>query len=504
MVGVGRDFYERIDQSKSLNFIQSVKHWKFFSLDATFTKPWRFCDATNLLLSSEMNRRRFLCLSTLATGGIVFGVPRLLRARNLSSTPSIGLIGVGFQGRQRLSEILQVGMPVTALCDVDDVCISKGKDLISKSNNPSPKTYLDYRELLASDIDAVVIATPDHWHAPIAAAALNAGKHVFCEKPLTHAISEARALRELAARFPDLSTQMGNQGSASSFMRRGIEIIQAGGIGQVREVHVWVHPSFSFKAGQSAPVGEDPVPAGLHWDHWIGVAPFHSFKSGTYTPKTWRAWYDFGGGSMADWGCHGLNFPFRSLKLDYPTDIEPNIPGAYTYGYPREVRLKFNFAARGDLAPVTVWWYDGGRKPDPSVIPKTLLEHFGKIPDGGCLLLGEKGFTFGDPGNSGVEYIQFSSESRLSGITNHAASVGIPRTLPRVKGHVQEWVDACSGGPSTFSDFERGGHLTEIALSGVVALRAQKTLVWNGPEMRAENDPDAKKFIQAHYRAGWI
>jgi len=414
------------------------------------------------------------------------------------------MIGVGSQGCHRLSEVLQCSLPVTALCDVDAASLSEAKALMSTARNPLPKTYLDFNELLASDIDAVVIATPDHWHAPIATAALEAGKHVFCEKPLTHTISEARALRQLAVKYPKLSTQLGNQGSASLFMRRGIEIVQAAGIGQVKEVHVWVPPSHSFKPGQAAPVGEDPVPTGLHWDRWIGVAPFHPFKTGAYTPKAWRAWFDFGGGSIADWGCHGLNFPFRSLKLDYPNHIEPNITGSYTYGYPKNVRLRFDFGRRGDLGPVTVWWYDGGRKPDSSIVPKSVVEHLGKIPDGGCLLLGEKGFTFGDPSNPGAQYIQLNTESKLSGITNHSATAQIPQSVPRVKGHVQEWVDACNGGPATFSNFETGGHLTEIALSGVVALRAQKALVWNGKEMRAENDPSAEQFIRAHYRPGWV
>jgi Oxidoreductase family, NAD-binding Rossmann fold/Oxidoreductase family, C-terminal alpha/beta domain len=450
-----------------------------------------------------MNRRRFLKISSLATGAAYLGFPAFLRARNLNSKLGVALIGVGFQGRFRLNEVLQGGLPVDALCDVDSEALAKSKTLFSATKNPLPKTYTDYRELLASDIDAVVIATPDHWHAPMAAAALKAGKHVFCEKPLTHTISEARALRQVAAGHATLSTQMGNQGSASPFMRRGIEIVQAGGIGQVSEVHVWVPPSHSFKPGQEAPVGEDAVPSGLDWDRWIGVAPFHPYKSGAYTPKTWRAWYDFGGGSIADWGCHGLNFPFRSLKLDYPNHIDPNVQGSYTYGYPKGVRLRFDFGRRGDLEPVTVWWYDGGRKPDAGIVPKNVVEHLGKIPDGGCLLLGEKGFTFGDPANPGVQYIQLYSEAKLSGITNHSATASVARTLPRVQGHVQEWVDACNGGPSTFSDFETGGHLTEIALSGVVALRARKALVWNGVEMRAENDPEAEKFIQAHYRPGW-
>ncbi len=450
-----------------------------------------------------MNRRRFISVASVAGGSVFLPFPKLLGAQGANEKLNIGMIGLGNQGRQRLSEILACAVPVTALCDVDDQSLAKAKALLSAANQPLPKTYLDYRELLRSDVDAVVIATPDHWHAPIAAAALKAGKHVFCEKPLTHTISEARDLRLLAGQSPKLATQMGNQGSASLFMRRGIEIVQAGVIGSVREFHVWAPPSLSFKPGQDAPTGEDPVPAGLHWDNWIGVAPFRPYKKHEYHPLAWRAWYDFGGGSIADWGCHGLNFPCRSLKLDYPHRISPDIPGAYTYGYPSKVRLRYDFGARSNLAAVTGWWYDGGRQPDRRLIPKSIVEHLGKIPDGGCLLLGEKGFTFGSP-HIGVEYMQLWNETRFSGITNHKAGASVPQTLPRAKGHVEEWISACRGGPATFSNFETGGHLTEIALAGVVALRAQKELAWNGPAMRAENNPQADRFIRAEYRKGWI
>ena len=450
-----------------------------------------------------MNRRHFLQLTTLAAGSVAGGFPSLLRARGVNEKLNVGFIGLGGQGKHRLQEISNTEANVVALCDADEKALALAKKTAA-AKNFAPKTFVDYRELLQADLDAVVIATPDHWHAPITTAAMKSGKHVFCEKPLTHTISEARAIRDLFKQFPRLVTQMGNQGSASINMRRGIEVVQAGAIGPVREVHVWIAPSNSFKPGQSRPVGEDPVPAGLHWNNWIGPAAFHAYKTGVYHPKAWRAWYDFGGGSMADWGCHGLNFPFRSLKLDYPIRIEPDIPGAYTDSYPVKVRLRYDFAARGDLPPVTVWWYDGGRPPADGIVPKTILDHFGELPPRGCLLLGKKGFTFGDPANPGVDYIQLAGETKLSGILNHAATKQIPESLPRTKGHLSEWVQACTGGPATFSNFETGGHLTEIALSGVVAVRAQKALVWNGPEMRAENAPETQTFIQAHYRKDWI
>ncbi len=455
----------------------------------------------NLSGKKQLSRRRFLQLTALAAGSSTIGFPNLVRATDSNQKLNVGFIGLGGMGSGRLKESLTCGINVSAFCDVDDEQMAKARRFLPEPA-PAPKTFTDFRDLLQSDVDAVVIATPDHWHASISAAALRAGKHVFCEKPLTHTISEARALRQLARQFPRQATQMGNQGSASPNMRRAIEIIQSGAIGTVREVHVWVPPSGSFKAGQSWPTGENPVPAGLHWENWIGPAPFHAYKDGCYHPRAWRAWYDFGGGSMADWGCHGLNLPARALKLGYPTFIAPEVQHGYSDSYPKGVRIRFEFAARHELPPVTLWWYDGGWLPDEKIVPASVVEHIGNLPDAGVLIRGDRGFTFGAP-HPGANYIQLDDEKKLSGILNHQATQDVPFTLPRSPGHLKEWVDAANGGPATFSDFETGGQLTEIVLSGVVALRMQKTLSWNGSEMRATHEPEAEKYIQAHYRKDW-
>ena len=450
----------------------------------------------------RLSRRRFLGASLLGVGGILLGAPYILRAQTADPRPRIALIGVGGQGKSRLQEAIGCGVNLVALCDVDE---NLSADALKKfpAALANTKVYADYRELLSEDIgfEGVIIATPDHWHAPIARHALQAGKHVFGEKPLTHTIAEARALTRLAAQT-SLITQMGNQGSASSSLRRGIELVQAGAIGRVREVYVWVPKSGSFIPGQPQPIGEDPVPAGFHWNDWIGPAPFRPYKQTIYHPRAWRAWYDFGGGSIADWGCHGLNYPVRALKLDYPTAIEPDADGGYAGCYPKNVRLRYDFAARADLPPVTLWWFDGGRLPPPEVVPKSILDHFGEMPDGGVLMLGEHGFTFGAP-HPGSEYIQLANEPRLSGILHHPATASIPQSLPRVRGHLQEWLDACKTGVQPFSNFSIGGHLTEIVLSGVVALRAGQKLDWDGPGMRARNLRSAKQFIQGRDRAGW-
>jgi predicted dehydrogenase len=473
--------------------------------------------------SSNISRRHFIGISALATGAIL-GAPGFLRAQNAGTKLNVAFVGLGGQGRARLREAMGCGIRVVALCDVDEKSIANAKADV-KARDASVKledisTYSDYRQLLATEknLDAVVVATPDHWHAPVAKAALKAGKHVFCEKPLTHSIAEARELRELS-KSGKLITQMGNQGSATKNLRRGVEIIQSGALGRVLEVHAWAggtgcHP------GLAMPTEGDPIPAGFNWDAWLGPAPVRAYKSGYYHPWNWRGWLDFGNGPMGDFGCHNLNLPVRALKLDYPVkiDIDAQLMGLPTY--PKQARIGYHFGQRGELPPVTVTWYDGGRHPDPALLPAELTAYFdgsettttdnhGKLVtrknsiSDGVLVLGENGFTFGGCW-SGSDYIFLKGDPKLWGILNHPACKSIPETLPKSLGHMKEWVDACLGGKPVFSDFETGGHLTEIALAGVVALRTRKNLDWDGPAMQARNAPEADQYIHPRYREKWI
>jgi Oxidoreductase family, NAD-binding Rossmann fold/Oxidoreductase family, C-terminal alpha/beta domain len=454
-------------------------------------------------LRAPFSRRKFLRLGGAAAGAMAFGFPAILKAAGTDAKLKVAHIGLGAMGRGRLQEMTGCGANIVALCDVDENQFAAANKILEKTAF-KPAHFVDYRELLdkQKDLDGVVIATPDHWHAPIATAALKAGKHVFCEKPLAHTIGEARALRQLAAKHSKLVTQMGNQGSASPNMRRAIELIQGGAIGQVREVHCWVNDLVGCHPGLPLPTVADPIPVGLHWDAWLGPAPSRLYKKDFYHPWNWRGWYDFGNGVMADFGCHNLNLPFRALKLDYAKHIEAEgeLTGLPTYS--AKNRIRFDFAARGALVPVTVWWYDAGRIAPETVMPKSVIEQLGEMPKQGVLLLGDNGFTFGGCWN-GADYIKLNDEPKVSGILNHSATKNIPETLPRSHGHLKEWVNACTGGPATFSSFEIGGHLTEIALSGVLALKLQKPIDWNGEKMRAENAPDAKKFIEPNYRKHW-
>ena len=456
----------------------------------------------NDLSGGNWSRRNFLQTAAWATGAAALGFPNLLRAAAASKKINVAHIGLGGMGKNRLKEMLNCKANIIALCDVDENQLPAAREIIAHTDY-KPKEYVDFREMLEKEqaLDAVVITTPDHWHAPITTAALAAGKHVFCEKPLTHTISEARAVRQFVKKYPKQVTQMGNQGSASPNLRRGIEVIQGGALGQIHEVHCWM-PGGGVHPGLATPTVGDPIPNGLHWDGWLGVAPSRLYKQGYYHPGNWRGWYDFGSGIMGDWGCHGLNLPFRALKLDYAKRISAKgeLTGRPTYSGKNHIR--FEFGRRGNLNPVTVHWHDVGAKPADGVVPADLLTLLGELPVTGVLILGENGWTFGE-GHTSSDYIKLKDEAKISGIQKHEATQKIPVSLPRVHNHVAEWVDACAGGPPTFSNFEIGGHLTEIALSGVVALRMQKTLDWNGEKMRAENTSEAEKFIQANYRTDW-
>ncbi len=315
---------------------------------------------------------------------------------------------------------------------------------------------------------------------------------------------------------------MGNQGSASPNLRRGIEIIQAGALGKVLEVHCWASGVGCCHSGLAIPTVGDPVPSNFNWDQWVGPAPERVYKTGYYHPYAWRGWFDFGNGPIGDFGCHNMNLPVRALKLDYPVEIgiDAQLMGGPTY--PKKARIDYHFAQRGDLSPVTLTWYDGECFPDPALIPKELTDYLegketptadtknGKTVTnknnpgfrGGVLILGENGFTFGSCW-SGSDYIFLKGDPKLRGL-NHPACKNIPETLPRSPGHVNEWVEACLGGKPVFSDFETGGHLTEIALSGAVALRVGKKIAWDGPAMKATNAPEADQYIHAKYREGWI
>jgi len=321
------------------------------------------------------------------------------------------------------------------------------------------------------------------------------GKHVYCEKPLTHSVAEARELRELA-RACKVVTQMGNQGSASASLRRCTEIIKAGALGQIREIYQW---GIGVGANEGSAPGEDPVPPGFNWDLWVGPSAMRPFKKGVYHPFTWRGWFDFGNGGLADFCCHAINLPMRALDLGYPERIVVNVHrGKQVAG---KAAVEFRFPARGNLAPVALYWQGDGQPPAEVIRP--LVDVYKNNPPTGLMIVGRKGCIYTSHWNTGG-MIRLEGEPRLADVLHHAATKHIPETLPRSKGHDQEWIDACRGEGKAFSDFDTGGKLTEIGLSGIVGLRAGKSLEWDGERMEAKNAPEAARFVHTEYRKKWV
>jgi hypothetical protein len=479
--------------------------------------------------SNLKSRREFLKTSALAAGAITFGVPALVRGKNLNSKLNIAGIGVTGKGHSDIEACSQEN--IVALCDVDK---SRCADLFKKY--PDAKYFVDFRKMfdeIGKSIDAVNVATPDHTHALIASTAMRLNKHVYCQKPLTQTIYEARLLRKLA-RDHKIVTQMGNQGSAADGLRRAVEVIQAGVIGHAREVHVWTNRPI-WPQGMPRPEGQDPIPDDFNWDIWIGTAPMRPFKKDVYHPFKWRGWMDFGTGALGDMACHTVNMPFRALHLGYPSTIEAQCSGMNGDSYPLSSKIRFDFPERRkrghffglgkstDAVPAsTLWWYDGGKplpdnpyKHDGSNKPAKEItadvEAFrGEVPGSGCLIIGEKGQVFSPDDYGSQFFIKLNDEKKFTFYKNHPAAMAVPESIPRNpfhQGDAQhlEWIAAIKDNkPETcYSRFAIAADLTEIMLLGCVALRVGKKIEWDGPGMRAKNAPEADQFIHRHDRAGW-
>jgi len=446
-------------------------------------------------------RRDLIGSSAAALGVATFGGPLLLRgsAASIQSNEklNLALVGCGGQGRGVMGWMLGTGkVNLVALCDPDSAQVERARSAAG-SAGPAAKGYEDYRRLLdeARTFDAVLIGTPDHWHVPLCTAFMKAGKHIYCEKPLAHSIAEARELR-LLARRSKVVTQMGNQGSASESLRRCVEIIKAGVIGPVRDMYYW---GIGVNANEGRPEGEEPVPTGFIWDLWVGPSPMRPFKAGVYHPASWRGWFDFGNGGMADFCCHAMNLPMRALDLGYPERLVVNMQnGKQT---PGKAVVEFHFGARGESPPVVFHWLAGEAPPPDAVRP--FADLFGGKASDGVLIVGERGSIHTSHWNTDA-LIYLTGDAAPKRFGDHEATREIARSLPRTQGHVQEWIAACRGEGRTFSDFETGGKLTEIGLAGVVALRVGKTLEWDGERMRARNAPEAGRFIRTTHRAKWL
>jgi len=386
---------------------------------------------------------------------------------------------------------------IYALCDVDEVRASS-----IFRGYPKAKVYKDFRQMLEKEksIDAVVISTPDHVHAVASMMAIRIGKHVYCEKPLTHTVYEARALAK-AAKEAKVVTQMGNQGMAYDANRQLREWLWDGAIGQVREVHAWSNRPI-WPQGIERPKDTPPVPSTLNWDLWLGPAPNRPYNP-AYVPFSWRGWFDFGSGAIGDEAIHNLAPVFTSLKLTAPTRIQGSSSPLFPETFPLASLLHFEFPARGKMPPVTVHWYDGGLMPQrPGELDEDAVNgvYSTEVPDwdkaNGVIFVGDKGKLLSR--GEGTRTLRFLPASRIKDYKEP------PQTLPRSIGHHKEWIEAIKGNGTTESDFSFAGPLTETCQLGNVCLRlGGKPIEWDSENFKITNNEDANRLLHFEYRDGW-
>ena len=474
---------------------------------------------------SRSNRRQFIKYGAMAAGAVALAGPYPVRGQNLNSKLNIAQIGCGGKGASDFVCCAKAGEHIAALCDVELSNAENMQKFLHDKLGVEASVYKDYRELLEKEksIAAVDVATPDHMHAVIAAAAIKMGKHVYCQKPLTHDVFEARTLRDLA-RQHKVATQMGNQGSASDALRRSVEVVQAGLIGPVHAAYVWTNRPI-WPQGQDRPAGSDPVPASQDWDLWLGTAPTRpflnlwpqaiqtGFAQNVYQPRSWRGWHDFGTGALGDMACHTVNWPFRALKLGYPTEIEATSSGMKPEMYPASSNIRFEFPAREGMPAVTLHWSDGGNKP-PVEITADAEALLGGLSGSGCIMVGENGAIFSpeDGDNDLKTFLKLKGDKEMTGLDSHPAAKAIPQSIPRNafsgssddRQH-KEWLQACRDGKHDvpYSNFDITAYLTEIILLGCVGLRVGKKLQWDGPGMKATNAPEAARIVKRDYRKPW-
>ncbi len=454
--------------------------------------------------SGHVSRRSFLKGTAAAASAFTLVQRHVLGGAGYvapSDRIHIAGIGVGGMGQNNLRACEAEN--VVALCDVDDQYAASVYERYPKATK-----YRDYRKLLESqkDVDAVIIATPDHTHAVIAMLAIGMGKHVYVQKPVSHSVHEARTLTE-AARKHKVATQMGNQGHSGEGIRLTCEWIWDGAIGPVREVHAWTNrPVWPQGVEVARPTDTPPVPSTLDWDLWLGPAPYRPYHP-AYLPLSWRAWWDFGTGSLGDLGCHVLDPIFWALKLKHPESVEGCISTCWhefwkkmepkNETYPRSTIVRYTFPAREDMPAVKLTWWDGGMMPPR---PEELEEgrQMGDS-DGGVLFIGDKGkLMAGCYGRSP----RLIPEAKMREYEKPAPT--LDRVPDGMSGHETDWVQACKGGKPASSNFDYSGPLSEMVLMGNLAVRfPNRRLLWDGFNMAITNDADANAFVRRNYREGW-
>lgn len=425
---------------------------------------------------SGLSRRRFLNCATLLTGGVVCGIPAILRGQSTRQKLNIAFIGCGGQGAENLAAL--AGENVVALCDTNASVLTTANQQF-----PAAKPFRDFRKMLEQkDMDAVVVSTADHTHAVAALTAIRSGKHVFCESPLTHTVSEARLITQ-AAREHKVATQMSNQLHNVEGTRQAVEWIQAGVIGTVGEIFCWSDRP-TWLQGLTRPSETPPIPPHFDWDLWLGPAPERPYNP-SYQPLNWRGWWDFGNGALGDMGCSIMDAAFWALNLGQPTVIEAESTGMTSESAPKTSLVRYQFPSRGALPAVRLNWHDGGRP---------MTNEAAELATGvknGSIFIGSKGRMVLPLGG-------------LPRLMPQPRDFQSPQpSLPRSINHHQDWLQACKGGKPAESNFDYSGPLTEIVLLGAVALRTGKRLEWDSSSLKAPNAPEANAFLSQTYRKGW-
>lgn len=472
-----------------------------------------------------LSRRAFLKRSALAAGALSAGGllphPNLLAAGTAANKLNCVQIGCGGRGMNHLEWVVtRANENLVAIVDPDEKRHAAVKRWLQGKNQNTAKlqVFTDYRVMydkIGKQIDAVCVATPNHHHAPASAIAIQLGKGVYCEKPLCHDVAEARKLREMA-RQSKAPTQMGNQGHCEEGYRSLCEAVWAGVVGKITETHSWTDRA-NGGAGPRPP--SEPPPPGLHWDEWIGPAPFRQFHADLH-PHEWHGWYDFGNGSLGNMGCHVLDGVFWALKIDSPTTIEvEEMRDGSDERYPTGSRIRFDCPARGDMPAVKVYWYEGFKQGVSGVASGKLRSAKGKdqnlpplyaqlqkqYPDeefdsNGTFYVGEKGVLY-----TGT----YGGRMHLLPLEKWQTMTHPPRTLPRLPrgwNIMTDFLEACRAGKTeTFASFDYGARLTEFTLLGNLAqhVGAGKKLEWDAANMKVTNHAELNRWVKCPYRAGW-
>ena len=421
-----------------------------------------------------------------------------------SDTLTIAAVGVGGMGRSYLGGCW--GERIIALCDLDHKLSAP-----TFKTYPKARRYHDFRKMFdkeAKNFDALIIGTPDHTHAIILMAAIKLGKHIYCAKPITHSIAEARKVRQALLENKNLVTKSSVQSSGTDHTQNTKELLKSGAIGPVRELHIWCdHPA--YPCSLLRPTEKQTPPPGMDWDLWIGPAPSRPYHS-AYHPSNWRPWWDFGTGTVGDMGCHTFHAYFKELQLGAPTTVygcgSTRHKGFFQFVSTPECQSHANtvtweFGARGDLPPLNVHWYDGGIKPHRPVELDSSME----LPSSGLLFVGENGkliagYSGGNPFGKrgrGIDGGLLLPEKKFRDFKQPA------KTMRRCKDHYREWTESCKTGGRTVCPIEFGCEMTEMALLGALALRSRRTLAWDATAMRVTNNEKANSLVDPPYRSGW-